>query len=92
MNPQHRLRLAPVTPPQSPFDLHRAAIIERATLELASGMVKRAAESAAKAASLMGTASALPERRKALRDGPDGWLEALKDAQVLLAQCMEELG
>lgn len=86
-----RRALAIVTPALSTFDQRRAQAAERVTLELAAELAKRAAVDAAKAASLMGTASALPDRREALRDGPDGWLEALRAAHRALGEVLGEV-
>jgi hypothetical protein len=75
-------------PALSRFDQHRQHIAERVTLELASQMARSAAENAAKAASLMGTASALPDRRKPLRDD---WMRALASAYNDLGEIIKEM-
>ncbi len=80
------------SPPLSVFDQRRQEAAGRVTLELAAEMARRAAVDAAKAASLMGTASALPDRREALREGPDGWLRALKEAHAALGEVLKEVG
>ena len=89
---KHAMTLVIAEPELSAFEVRRRDVAIRTTLELAGEMAKAAAEKAAKAASLMGTASALPERRDALRDGPDGYLAALRAAYGLLGDVLEEMG
>lgn len=89
IRPRQSLALVPAL---SRFERHRQDVAERAVLELASDMAKRAAEKASKAASLMATASALPERRDALMNGADGWAEALRSAHSTLGEVIEEMG
>lgn len=88
---RNSLAIVQPQPPLSPFDRHRQESGERATLELAADMCKRAAEKSAKAASLLSTASALPDRREALREGLDGWKTALREASALLAEVIREM-
>lgn len=91
--PTRALTLLPTPEPApSRFELHRRETIESANLAMAASLTKRAADSAAKAASLMGTCSALRERREALRDGRDGWEQALREAHALLGEVLAEMG
>ena len=75
--------------PVSAFDQRRAQAAERVTLELAADMAQRASVDAAKAASLMATASALVDQRDRLRDD---WLAALRAAHKALGDVLEEMG
>lgn len=81
----------------SAFEKRRQETNERVTLELASELAKQGAEKAARAASLMSTASALPDRRSVLRDGPaggdgrDGWLASLREAHAHLTEVLSEM-
>lgn len=88
IRPRQSLALVPAL---SAFERHRQDVGDRVTLELASSMAKRAAELSAKAASLMGTSSALPERREALRNGPDGYMAALVEARLALEEVIAEM-
>lgn len=83
--------IARIGPAPTAFEVHREETQARATLEFASELAKRATERAAKGASLLGTASALPHRRNTLRSGPDGWLAAVRDAHALLGQVLAEV-
>jgi hypothetical protein len=91
MSAPRRTLAVVLSPSLSAFDRRRRDVAERATLELAAELTKYAAVGAAKAASLLSTASALPERREALRDGPDGWLEALRAAHRALGEVLGEV-
>ena len=85
-----RRALAIVGPHQpSAFDQRRAQTAERVTLELAADMAQRASVDAARAASLMGTASALVDQRDRLRGD---WLAALRAAHKALGDVLEEMG
>ena len=82
-------RALTVVPQTSVFDQRRAQAAERVTLELAADMAKRASVDAARAASLMATASALPDQRDRLRGD---WLAALRAAHRVLGEVLEEMG
>ena len=84
-----RRALAIVPSPVSAFDQRRAQAAERVTLELAADMAQRAAVDAARAASLMATASALPDQRERLQGD---WLASLRAAHQALGEVLGEVG
>ena len=85
----HPRRALALVPQPSAFDTHRRQAAERVTLELAAEMAQRASVDAARAASLMATASALPDQRERLRGD---WLADLRAAHEALGEVLREVG
>ena len=94
MNPKPRsLTLLPAPIATSRFDAHRNEAVERATLNLAAALTKRAKDACSRAEALLTTATdADAGHREMVVRGKQGALVDLKEAHALLGEILGELG